>query len=138
MRLVQDIERQLIEPPHALIGPGTHPPHSDDDSKRYTELHGTSPPTNLSSVVSKGHERIGLRRAARWDIRSQQPTTAIRATIALLNTKRDGDRLRVRALVDRVEVVDLERAADLVAGQVLEDVEREQLVSAGPPGSRRA
>ena len=41
-------------------------------------------------------------------------------------------------LSTRVEVVHLERAADLIAGQVLEDVEREQLVGAGAPGRLRA
>src|SRR6185503_18988540 len=45
----------------------------------------------------------------------------------------DGDALRVRGLVDGVERVDLERAADLIAGDVLEDVEHEQLVRAGAP-----
>ena len=51
----------------------------------------------------------------------------------LLHAERDRDRLRVRALVDGVEVVHLERAADLIAGHVLEDVEREQLIGAGAP-----
>ena len=51
---------------------------------------------------------------------------------ALLDPEGDGDRLWVGALVDGVEVVDLECAADLIAGQVLEDVERKQLL--GAPG----
>ena len=45
----------------------------------------------------------------------------------------DGDALRVGALVDGIEIVDLERAADLIAGDVLQDVEREQVI-----GARRA
>ena len=46
--------------------------------------------------------------------------------------------LRVGALVDGVEIVDLERAADLIAGDVLEDVEREQVIACRRATARAA
>ena len=51
--------------------------------------------------------------------------------------ERNRDALRIGALVDCVEIVDLESLADLIAGGVLEGVERQQIVLARPPGLAR-
>ena len=43
-------------------------------------------------------------------------------------------RCGLRTLVDRIEIVDLESLADLIAGDVFEGVERQQIVLARTPG----
>ena len=52
---------------------------------------------------------------------------------ALLHTERQRHGSRIWTFIHGVEVVDLECAADLVAGTVLEDRQGEQIVSAGAP-----
>ena len=47
--------------------------------------------------------------------------------------KRNHDALRIRTLVYRLEVVDFECPADLIAGNVFEGVERQQLMLTRPP-----
>jgi hypothetical protein len=57
--------------------------------------------------------------------------------LGLLHAERDRDRLRVRPLSTVSKLSTSEGAADLIAGQVLEYVERQQLVKACSPRRRR-
>src|SRR5262245_38578293 len=86
---------------------------------------------------------IGLPQVQRKSIRwTMVPGSqlALFGLLALLHAEGNPDRLGIGPFVDGFEVVHLERPPDLITGDVLENVEGEQVVGAGTPrlaGSER-
>ena len=120
--------------------PGAHGRGHDEAGSAADVVHADRAWYSRSQTGGEKAQREKGRRekAAHQETRGEQARREESAsTLALGDSKVDRGALRLRRPIRTIEVIDLERTADAVAGEVFEHRERHELMAAGFPGLPR-